>query len=75
MTRIQFCPKCGSKNIRESTLIPMGDPIKAKGYLGWECLEFDVPGGLPGHIHHVSASDFSGVLPAYLEFPPGDGSL
>jgi predicted nucleic-acid-binding Zn-ribbon protein len=39
MESIQFCPKCKSKNVRESTLIPMGDPIKAQGFTGYECLD------------------------------------
>lgn len=36
---IQFCPKCGSTNFRESNIIPLGDPILRKGFYGWDCLK------------------------------------
>ncbi len=36
---MQFCPRCRSANIRVSTLLPLGNPFDAQGYLGWECLD------------------------------------
>lgn len=41
---IQFCPRCGSKNIRPSELIPFGDPFKQTGLLGWDCLDCNYTG-------------------------------
>ena len=37
--QVQFCPKCGSINIRRSELIPLGDPISQAGFFGWDCLD------------------------------------
>lgn len=35
---VQFCPKCGSTKIRDSNLLPLGDPLQRMGFLGWDCL-------------------------------------
>jgi hypothetical protein len=36
---VQFCGRCGSLRVRESRLIPFGDPIREVGVFGWECLD------------------------------------
>lgn len=37
--QVQFCPRCGSRNIKEADIIPMRDPIIRAGLFGWECLD------------------------------------
>ncbi|VVB81663.1 Uncharacterised protein [uncultured archaeon] len=41
---VQFCPKCGSTNIRASELIPLEDPIQKAGYFGLDCLDCNYKG-------------------------------
>jgi len=36
---VQFCPKCGSTNIRSSLAVHYGDPAKSEGFVGWDCLD------------------------------------
>lgn len=36
---VQFCPKCGSVNIRDSELLPIGDPLIKTAFYGWDCLD------------------------------------
>ena len=36
---VQFCPNCGSINIRDSELVPIGDPLKKTAFYGWDCLD------------------------------------
>tara|TARA_Y100000310_G_scaffold276112_1_gene293044 strand:- start:416 stop:613 length:198 start_codon:yes stop_codon:yes gene_type:complete len=44
MKSIQFCPKCLSTNIKESDIVPVGDPLKKVGLFGWDCLECNYTG-------------------------------
>lgn len=39
VTSVQFCPRCGSRKIREANLVPLTDPAMKAGFFGWECLE------------------------------------
>lgn len=36
---VQFCPRCGSKNIQLSKTSNLGDPLKIQGLVGWDCLD------------------------------------
>jgi predicted nucleic-acid-binding Zn-ribbon protein len=42
---VQFCPRCGSLNIRPSEVLPVGDPLKKQGFFGYDCLDC----GYTGH--------------------------
>ncbi len=41
---VQFCPKCGSTNIKVAEMIPLEDPIQKAGYFGWTCLDCNYTG-------------------------------
>ena len=34
---VQFCPRCGSANIRISKMSKMGNLVSDQNNLGWEC--------------------------------------